>query len=311
MIEMLKKNGNKIEEAQNDDKYVWINVINPQESEIVTLKKRFNVPDDFFTDPLDPDETPRMEFDDENFLIIFKVPILLKEYKYTPFETIPLALIVINKRLIITICNRKTELIDRLKTGTLKYFDPASYNKSILVFFNRTIGIYLKHLKEIKRQASIIEEDLKKSMKNEELIKLFDLEKDLIQYRTSLKSNHRIIQKLMRISFFKYSEDERDLLEDISIDSKQAIEMADIYSSILNEMMDFFSSLMSNNLNLVMKFLTSITILIAIPTLVSGIYGMNVPLPYQHSNHAFLITILISFVISAMGVILFKIRKWF
>jgi magnesium transporter len=156
-----------------------------------------------------------------------------------------------------------------------------------------------------------LEKELHKSMKNQELIKMLDLEKSLVYFTTALKSNEIMIGRLSAQKKFKINTDDRDLLDDVLVEYRQGIEMANIYSNILSGMMDAFASVISNNLNVVMKFLTSITIILMLPTLVASVYGMNVELPFQHSPHAFLLTMGFSAILAVISVLLFMYRKWF
>ena len=156
-----------------------------------------------------------------------------------------------------------------------------------------------------------LENELHKSMKNQELIKMLDLEKSLVYFTTALRSNEIMIGRLSIQKKFKLNTDHRDLLDDVLVEYRQGIEMASVYANILSGMMDAFASIISNNLNVVMKFLTSVTIILMLPTLVSSIYGMNIELPFQHSQHAFLITMGGSLLLAIVGVMLFMYRKWF
>jgi len=167
----------------------------------------------------------------------------------------------------------------------------------------------LKYLRHIDKKTDDAEKSLHKSMRNRELIKLLELEKSLVFFTTSLKSNEVVMEKLLRGKYIRLYEEDQDLLEDVIIENKQAIEMANIYSSILSGMMDAFASVISNNLNVVMKFLTSVTIVMAIPTMIASFFGMNVPLPFQANNFAFmyifsisiLVTLVVSFILYKRG----------
>ena len=156
-----------------------------------------------------------------------------------------------------------------------------------------------------------IETELQKSLKNEELIRLLNIEKSLVFFTTSLKSNELMMERLLKTELLKLTDTDKDMLEDVIIDNRQAIEMASIYSNILSGMMDAFASVISNNLNVVMKILTSITIILMIPTLTASIYGMNIGLPYQQSRYAFFAVIGISFILSLLSILIFIRKKWF
>ena len=153
---------------------------------------------------------------------------------------------------------------------------------------------YLNYLKKINKETEIAESVLKNSMKNRELLKLLNLEKSLVYITTSLRSNEAVMERTLKIRNIKLYEEDEDILEDAIIENKQAIEMSKIYSDILNGTMDAYASIISNNLNRVMKFLTSITIVLAVPTMVSSFWGMNVALPFEKSPFGFLIMIVIA-----------------
>lgn len=310
MINIFKKNGSVLESIDKYEDSSWVNIVHPSEEEISSIINEFDIPRDFITDSLDIDEVARLEIDDDNFILLTRIPVLDIDEEGSHYQTIPIGIIILSNRLMMTVCSRENDLLADFIQQRIKNFDPADRGKSILQIFNRTNQLYIRYLKQLRHKAGEIEEDIQKSMKNEELVEIFKLDKSLIQFEASLKSNNRMIQKLQRSKLFKMDESKEDILEDVIIDIKQAIEMAEIYSTIMNEMMNFFSSLISNNLNIVMRFLTAVTIIIAIPTLVASLYGMNVSLPFQNSPNAFIITLVISAIAAIMGILLFVYRKW-
>lgn len=311
MINIYKNDNNKLLKCETYSDNNWIEICSPNEKEIEEIVEEFKIPRDFLTDPLDPDEIARLEFDEEDFIVLLRIPVYDSRSKEAPFYTIPLGMIVIKNKLLITVCSRKSKLILDFIKGNVRNFNPAKRDKFVLQIFSKTIQLYIRYIKQLRLLAEKTEAEIHESMKNKELIRLFKLEKCLIQASASLKSNYRVLQKLQRTGLISFNEGELNLLEDVMIDTKQAIEMTDIYITILNEMMSFFSSLFSNNLNRVMKLLTAITIIITIPTLISSVYGMNVKLPFQDSPHAFIITLGISGVASILGIMVFIHRKWF
>lgn len=227
-----------------------------------------------------------------------------------PFTTLPIG-IAITKDIIITICSSDMGEILELYDGKVKNLSTENRNRFILHLLHRSAFFYLKYLKEINKKTNEVETELQKATKNEELIKLLNIEKSLVFFTTSLKSNELMMERLQKIRAFELTDDDKDFLEGLIIDNKQAIEMANVYSNILSGMMDAFASVISNNLNIVMKFLTSVTIILMIPTLIASIYGMNIGLPFQHSSHVFFITIGISFALSSIGVMIFLKNRWF
>jgi magnesium transporter len=172
----------------------------------------------------------------------------------------------------------------------------------------RNAALFLTYLKQVDKMSTKVEEGLHKSMKNKELIQMLKLEKSLVYFATSLKSNEVVMEKLLRMTFIKKYPDDLDLLEDVIIENKQAIEMCNIYRDILKGTMDAFASIISNNLNIVMKLLTSLTVIIAIPTLIASLWGMNVPVPFKDNIFGFAIVLGIALVCSLISVI-FMLKK--
>ena len=240
-----------------------------------------------------------------------RIPVYEAE-KEVPYFTVPLGIIIL-KDLIITVCMKDNPIIQDLMENRIRNFELYNKKMFILHVLLRSANYYLRFLKEINRQTNMIERDLQKSVKNNELIRLLEIEKSLVFFTTSIRSNELLMAKLQKTNFFDLalSESESDLLEDVLTENKQAIEMANIYSNILSGMMDAFALVISNNLNVVMKRLTSISIILMIPTLLASLYGMNVDLPFQGSPFAFLGIAFASIILSVSGVIFFMRKKFF
>ncbi len=311
MIKILRWSENRFIPIDKIEKHCLINVISPEKSELEKLSGEMLIPSDFMTDPLDIDERARIETEDGVLLIVLRIPKYDESNSEIPFTTIPAGIILTKNDTIITISSSDiTDVLD-LYNGKVKSIITGKRSSVILQIFLRTALLYLKHLKEINRRTGGIEKELQKSLKNEELIKLLNIEKSLVFFTTSLKSNELMMERLLKTELLKLTPDDKDMLEDVLIDNRQAIEMANIYSNILSGMMDAFASVISNNLNVVMKILTSITIILMIPTLTASIYGMNIELPFQHSSHAFFIVTGISFALSLLSVLIFIRNRWF
>ncbi len=311
MINVLKWSKDRFIPTDKIERHSLINVISPEKSELKKLSDEMLIPLDFLTDPLDIDERARIEVENDVLLIVLRVPKYDEGNLEVPFITIPVGIILTKKDTIVTICSSDiTDILD-LCMGNTKGMSTVKRSSIVLHVFLKTAMFYLKYLKKINKRTEEVSKELHKSMKNEELIKLLNIEKSLVYFTTSLKSNELMMERLLKTEVLKLSYDDKDKLEDVIVDNKQAIEMANIYSNILSGMMDAFASVISNNLNIVMKLLTSVTIILMIPTLIASIYGMNVEIPFQHSPHAFLITIGISFILSAIGVLVFLKNKWF
>ena len=231
---------------------------------------------------LDEEETSRVEVDDEGTLLIVDLPLAEKQPDNTVlYSTLPLAFLVTGDY-VVTIVSKENSIISELEEGLVKGIQPHFRTQFVLKVLYRIVTRYLQFLKQIDKISFVMEKQLHKSMRNKELFQLLELQKSLVYFSTSLKSNEVTLDKILRGRVLKLYEEDQDLLEDVLVEIKQAIEMCGIYSSILSGTMDTFASIISNNLNIVMKVLTAITILLAIPTMISGFYGMNVsglPIP--------------------------------
>jgi len=316
-------NGELMELNDIPEKGVWINLIAPTEAELLEVSQRTGLELDFLRAALDDEERSRIESEEGQVLILINVPYINHEEVMLTYDTIPLG-IVINHSYVVTVCLRSVPLFDELLKRK-NAIHTAKRTRIVLQFMYHTATSYLRYLKQIDRHSTEIEAELQKSMKNEELVKLLHLEKSLVYFTTALRANEIVMEKLLRSQLVRvvdphieeankvlnlYEEDE-DLLEDVITENKQAIEMADIHSNILSGMMDAFASIISNNLNIVMKFLTSVTIVMALPTMVASFYGMNVSLPLQGSAYAFPIVLGFSLLITGIGIFVLAKRKMF
>ncbi len=309
MIKIFKTFGGYVE-INDPLKDCWINTTNPTKDEIQKLTDDFGLPGDLINDILDQDERPRIEFDDEWTLIIMRIPVEVKN-NGVPFHTIPLG-IFIAENFTLTLCAKDNEVLPISQPSPFReqYHQITDNINFILRLFLRSGNLYLRYLKQINHMTSLIEQDLEKSIKNKELNKLLKMEKCLVYFITSIKANEIVLAKL-RNSKKITSEINEDLLEDAFIENKQALEMAQIYSDIQSGMMDAFASVISNNLNVVMKQLTLISIILMIPTLIASLFGMNVPNFMENTNWAMPSIIAGSLLLSILGVLLFRKRQWF
>jgi magnesium transporter len=285
-----------------------VNVTDPTPSEIGILNTTLKVPDDFLADILDVDERSRMEVEDDLLLMIYRIP-YQNVSNGLPFTTIPLGL-VLDKDNLVIICHRNNEVLDDFFSRSGKGITIETKIDLILHLFIRTTMFYHRYLKQINNQTTIIEQDLEKSTRNEELHRLLKMEKCLVYFTTSLRSNEAMMLKLKNSKWIRDYEFSSDLLEEATIENRQAIEMAKIYSDIQSGMMDAFASVISNNLNIVMKSLTIVTIILMIPTLIASFYGMNVPNRLEHNMNAFWFILGGSVVLATAGVLLLRRKKW-
>jgi magnesium transporter len=312
MIEFYETNAeNKLQRIEGITKGCWINMISPNEEEINYISKQLNVPIEFFKDALDDEERSRIDREDNNVLIIVDFPYITHDDAGFPiYETIPIGMII-TEDCFITVSLKETPILQDFQNNKIKGFNTKKKTRFALQILFVISSYYLRYLKQINKKTDEIERELHQSMKNKELYAFLSLEKSLVYFTTSLKSNKIVLEKLLRLNHLKMYDEDKDLLEDVMVENTQAIEMAETYSSILSGMMDAFASIISNNLNIVMKFLTSITIILALPTMVASFYGMNVDLPFQHSPHAFFITLGIAVFLSTITTIIFWKKRFF
>ena len=250
----------------------WVNLTYPSEDELNTVAVTLGVEPSFLRAALDEEETSRIDTEDGQTLIIIDVPAVEKDDAVV-YSTLPLGIIVTDKH-IITVCLKETSILKDFQDGLVRFAETQKRTSFILYMLLQVAKRFLQYLKQIDK--IYMERQLYKSQRNKELIQLLDLEKSLVYFNTSLKANEVTLEKILRGRIITLYEEDHDLLEDVLIEVRQAIEMANIYSSIISGMMDAFASVISNNLNVIMKVLTSITILLTIPNIFFSFYGMNV-----------------------------------
>lgn len=309
MITILKNSDLGLETLNEFVVGSWICVVDPTTEEIERLQT-LGVPQDFITNPLDLDERARTERDDNCTLIVLRIPLNQGPTADIPYTTIPFGIILTEKYLI-TVCKRSNEILTEFTSGRVKNLSTSKRNRFILRLMYLTATKYLNYLREINKTVDILEDKLTASMRNKEVLDILRYQKTLVLFTTALKANELMLERLQRSQLFRQYPDDEDLLEDAITENQQAIEMTNISNTILSSMMDAFASIISNNLNGVMKFLASITIVLSIPTIVTSYYGMNVDLPFQQHDLAALFVILISIVICIGVVIIFVKKDWF
>lgn len=291
---------NEFQEIKEFKKGSWINLVNPSEAEIKKVCENIKIQEDFIRDALDYEEKARIdkEEEDDTILFIVDVPISEKGEENEVYTTMPLGMIVVRDEFFLTVSLRKNKIIESFEKRKIKNFQTYKKTRFIFQILYLNSSYYLDYLKKINKETEIAEYILKNSMKNKELLKLLSLEKSLVYFTTSLKSNEIVMEKTLRGKIVKLYEEDEEILEDAITENRQAIEMAQIYSNILNGTMDAYASIISNNLNGVMKFLTSVTIILAVPTMISSFWGMNVNLPFQNNSMGFGIMLVIAIIMT-------------
>jgi magnesium transporter len=252
----------------------WVHLTYPSEEELEQVVTKLNVDPGLLRAALDEEETSRIDSEEDQTLVIIDVPSVEKDDAVI-YSTIPLGILITPKQ-IITVCLKESSVIQDFQDGVVKGVRTEQKTNFLFRLLLRVASRYLQYLKQIDKIYNYMERQLYKSQRNKELIQLLDLEKSLVYFNTSLKANEVTLEKIRRGRFIPLYDEDQDLLEDVLIEVRQAIEMANIYSSIISGMMDAFASVISNNLNVIMKVLTSITILLTIPNIIFGFYGMNI-----------------------------------
>jgi magnesium transporter len=310
LIHIYKSTETGIEQINEVVNNCWVQVVDPSPEEIFSLKE-LGVPQDFITYPLDVDERSRSEKEDDGtLLIIIRVPFYGGGGADIPYATMPLGIIV-NDKFIVTVARQPYPLLEDFAAGKMRGFSTGKRYRFILRILLNISYNYLACLREINKSTELIEDKLQSSMRNKELLELLKYQKSLVYFTQGLKSNEVLMERLQRMKLFTQFPEDDDLLEDVITENQQAIGMTDISTNILNSMMDAFASIISNNLNVVMKFLASITIVLSIPTIVTSFFGMNVNIPMMDHPFAYLGVIGLFVALTAVVIYIFVKKDWF
>ena len=316
MYKIMKSTENGLDELELSglEKGCWIDVVAPSEEELQEIAAATKIQMDFLTAPLDEEEKSRIEIEDDQILVLVDIPFLRSNKDY---DTLPLG-IIITENFITTVCLEPNAVTAEFGAHNTKIFSTFKKTRFLFQILFKSATLYLKYIRIIIRRTDELEKHLRQSMQNSELFNLLDLQKSLTYFSTSLRSNYIVMEKLLRLRsatqsrhLIKLYEEDEDLLEDVIIEYKQAVEMVEMYSHILNSMMEVFASIISNNLNLVMKFLATMTIVLAIPTLVSSMWGMNVPVPFANNPWGFAIVLTVALGVSGAAAYLLWKRRMF
>ena len=286
------------------DKGTWFNLVSPTPEELLSVATICHVPVDVLKTALDEEERSHVEIEDDYLLIITNIPMMRGKDSY---DTLPLG-ILLTPDYFVTVCLENNEVLKSFCCDTARTFSTFKKTRFLFQIMFKSATLFLKYLQQITRRSDEIERQLRQSMKNEEFFQLLELQKGLTFFTSSLRSNGIVMEKLLRLRsnrqlqhLIKMFEEDEDLLEDVIIENKQAIEMVEMYSNILSSMMDAFASVISNNLNIVMKFLASMTILLAIPTMLSSFWGMNVGVPFRDTEIGFWFVVTTSIIFTSVA----------
>ncbi len=292
----------------------WFSLINPSAEEIRKVSALLNVDPDILRNSLDADERSRTEVDDGVFAAIINLPLLDEDGN---FDTLPCGFVFSGNNFL-TICSKDNRILSSFNKNTAKSFDTRDRTRFMLLILYKITQFYLRYLAIINRKTERIEDALKQTTNNQELFQLIEIQKSLVYFTTALRDNHLVLEKLLRMikspstaGLLSFKDDDTDLLEDVIVENKQAIEMVDMHRSILEGMMDGFASIINNNLNLVMKFLAAITIVLSIPTMLASFWGMNVAVPAAEMAYGFWVVLSLSVLATIIVIIYFKKKGMF
>ena len=292
----------------------WVNLVEPSTTELEAVLSHTNVPRDFLTDPLDTGERPRFDYEDDVSLLIVHVPQPVppedESEEVSPYRTVPLG-IIFCPRSVITVCSAATPVTSAFLDQIRRVCPPSeTYRFAFRLLWHAGV-LFLRYINDVHSRTSLLEDELHESISNDVLLKLFQVEKTLVYFTTSLKADTIALARANTARQLPLSEDDRDSLEDAMVEYQQALETATIHANILNGTLDTFASLINNNLNQVMKYLTVATIFLAVPTLVASIYGMNLTtLPFMNHVHSFAIVMGFSTLLAVLlGVVFFVLSR--
>ncbi len=275
VVNFYKTVNGRIEEIKEYEEGCWVNCVTPDEHEVDYLLDFFDIPPELLRSALDEEESAHIDSEDDTTLIIIDVPVVEKVSGSITYSTMPIGIMIAGNN-VITVSLKESTILTEFSEGVVRNVRTDYKTHFVLHIMLRMATKYLQYLKQIDKISNRIERNLRKSAKNKELNQLLDVEKSLVYFSSSLKSDEITLEKIMRGRYIKLYEEDQDLLEDVLIEVKQAVDMTATYLNILNGTMDVFASIISNNLNVVMKIQASLTLLVSVPTVISGIYGMNI-----------------------------------
>ena len=285
----------------------WVHMSNPTDKEIELVAGATAIPEDMIKAALDDEERARIEKEDNILLALTDIPITEDDGDHYTYSTLPFGFISTDD-VVVTVCLNETTIINDLMSGRfIKDFNIHKRTRFLLQLQYAISKKYLQYLRQIDRASQRVQNELDKAMRNSELTEMLDLENSLVYFSTSLRSNTVVLDKLPK--FIKFFEEDEDLWEDVLIENRQAIEMSNIYRDILDTTMDTYASIISNNLNVVMKVLTSLTLIVAVPSMIGSFWGMNTGVPFQNEPWGFWVVIGLSVVICVVIAIILSKKK--
>lgn len=311
MLAFYKNGVQGLVQMQQLEEDCWINLCAPTEEELAQVEEATGVLPEFLRAALDEEERSRIDSDEDQTMVLVDIPRVELDGKNYLYSTLPMAIIHLPDY-VITVCLMESSLIRNIIEGRVRNVETHKKTRFILQLLYRNATRYLWYLRQIDHASNRVQAELQRSYRNKELLQMMTLEKSLVYFSTSLMSNEAVLERLVKVSYIKKYPDDEELLDDVIIENKQAIEMCAIFRDILSGTMDAYASIISNNLNIVMKLLASVTIVISLPTLVTGAFGMNVEgIPFAGHPLGFWIVMGIALGISVVSGIVMWRKKMF
>jgi len=288
-------------EENNVVPYTWVDAREVTRDDITQLQEEYGIESELLADIMDLDEQSRIEKEDNYVALIARLPAFADDSHGINQYCVPLG-IVMTENTIITMCQSDSVILEDFARSRFRQYPIQTQEGFVISLMSRAAMVFIRLLKYLNRQKNLIEEELYRAVKNEELLQLLAIQKSLVYFATSLSANEVLLEKLRRFPYFKVNDErERQFLEDVIIDNKQAIEMAAIYSSILTGTMESFDSVISNNMSNSLRRLTIVTISFMFPLFLVGLFGMNLNLPMQNSPFTIYWIIAISLISIALS----------
>lgn len=311
MVKYYRTDDRQIHEEEKIDNGVWIQMTNPSVAEGQMVAEALNVDIEDVLAALDEEESSRIELQDGYTLILVDIPSTEIRHEKESYTTIPLGIILTGEE-IVTVCTEDTPVLQAFLNNRVKEFSTKKKLRFVYQILYRVSVLYQSDLRIIDKMRTEIEERVGEDTEEEDLIALHELESTLVYFATSLRANGNVLDRLTRYKRLEQYPEDKELLGDVIVENKQAIEMTSIYRDIINGTRELMSSVIDNRLNNVMKYLTSITLVMAVPTVISGLYGMNVEsrgMPFANSNLGFAIVCIFTLVVCIITMVILRKLK--
>ncbi len=309
MIRFLKSKAGILTDFSVYEEGCWVNAISPTEDEQKYLMDVFSIPIHFMRAALDEEERSRIDIEEDCTLIIVDTPLYVSSETTNEYSTLPFAIFVTTKG-IVTVSSKSTALLQSVVNGAVKGISTKKYRRFVLNLLYQNATLFLHYLRQAEKEGTFAEKALNKKAGNAELLRILRIEKGLVYFSTGLKGDEVVFEKLLRMKFISDYPEDTELLEDVIVENRQAIEMCAVYRDILSRTMEAYSGVISNNLNSVMKLLAAVTIILTIPQIVFALWGINTHIPFENNPFGFWIVVAIAVILTALSAVFAVWKKW-